>query len=188
MRHWIHTLAVLAPAVFATPALLAQAPAEAPKADAPQAAEEKKAEVVDFRKLKELLPANLGGLKRTQASGERNQMDKFAISQASGEYGEGEKTFSLQILDYGTTSPLLEMVKAMMTVEVDRETDKEYEKSIKVEGHPGLERYNSEDKYGNATLYVSGRYVVELSGNGLSKEEFQKAIKELPIKKLAELK
>lgn len=176
---WLKTALVLTPMTFAVAPLHAEdTPATAPA----------KVEVIDFRKLKELLPETLGGLKRTEASGEKNSFGEFSMSSANAEYGEGDKTISLQIMDYGSNNPMMAMAGQMGAMQIDRETETGYEKSVKIEGHSGIERYDGSDKSGELTLFVAGRFILQLDTDGLSKEELREVIGQLPVAKLAGLK
>lgn len=175
----IKSALVLSAMIFA-PATLH---AEDPPTTAPA-----KVEVIDFRTLKELLPETLGGLKRTEATGERNTFGEFTMSMAEASYGEGDKTVSLQIMDYGSNNPMLAMAGQMGAMEIDRETESGYEKSVKIEGQPGMERYDNSDKSGGLTLFVSGRFIVELETDGMTKEELKAVISQLPVAKLVALK
>ena len=148
-----------------------------------------KQESIDFRKLRDILPEKLGDLARTGREGSRNRVGEFSISQAESLYGkDDDKNASIQLMDYGPNNPAAAMFAHLGQVEIDRETENEYERSVKVEGAPGIERYNSEDKEGSLQLYVAERFVLNFSASGISKDEFQALIKDLPIKALAELK
>jgi len=175
----LKTMLVLATMSLAAAPLLA----EDPPASAPA-----KIEVIDFRKLKEVIPETLGGLKRGELTGEKNSFGEFAMSLANAEFGEGDKTISLQIMDYGSNNPMLAMVGQMGAIQIDRETETGYEKSVKIEGNPGMERYDNTDKSGGLTLFVAGRFVIELDTNGLTKEELREVIGQLPVAKVAALK
>lgn len=176
---WIKTVLVLAPmALMSSPLLAEDPPASAPA----------KVEVIDFRKLKEVIPETLGGLKRSDLSGEKNSFGEFAMSMASAEFGEGDKTISLQITDYGSNNPMMAIVGQMGAMQMDRETETGYEKSVKIEGNPGIEHYDNDDKSGGLTLFVGGRFLIQLETNGLTSEELQQVIGQLPVAKVAALK
>ena len=59
--------------------------------------EGKEVETVNFRELKALLPAELDGLKRTSASGEKNNAFGINVSQAEGEYETEDNSSSISI-------------------------------------------------------------------------------------------
>jgi hypothetical protein len=47
---------------------------------------------------------------------------------------------------------------------IDKETETGYEKSVKVAGFPGLEKFNTEGKNGELTIVANKRYIVEIEG------------------------
>lgn len=182
MNNWIKSLVVVLPlAGGVTVPVFAEEPAA--KEEAP------KQESIDFRKLRDILPEKLGGLERTSREGSRNRVGELSISQAQASYGKDDgKNASIDVLDYGQNNPAAAMFAHLAQVEIDRESENEYERSVKVEGAPGIERYNSEQKEGSVQLYVADRYTLNFTASGVTKEEFQALIKDLPIKALAELK
>src|SRR5215217_4620671 len=80
-------------------------PADALQALADKAKEMGKREAVDpidFRKLKELMPENLIGLKRTEATGEKSGAMGFTVSTAQARYeGENNASLKVEIVDTG---------------------------------------------------------------------------------------
>lgn len=160
--------------------------------DAP-ASQPAKVPAVDFRKLKEVLPENLAGVKRSEARGEKQKLGEFTFTTAHGEYqkedaGETDPNLSLELFDYGAAPEMASMFTVWQQMEIDRESDNEYEKTVKIKEHPGLEKYNSEGKHGELQLYVANRFLLTLNANNISQEQFKKAIEELPVEKLAALK
>src|SRR5687767_8934665 len=83
-----------------------------------------KTEAIDFRKLKEWLPAELNGIKRSEANGERNKLGDITISQARAAYGKGEdeKTprIELEVIDYGGMNQMAQgLAMAWTAAEID---------------------------------------------------------------------
>ena len=183
-------------------------PAEKPK--------DKKKAVVDYRKLKELMPSTLAGLKRAEVEGERTAAGDFVVSTAratyapradaaagdadeaaDGEAAEGEadaaaaedaRSIELQIMDYGAMSDMAGAAAAWATLEIDQESDDGYTKTTKVDGHPAWEEYKNDGKSGSLQLFVAQRYIVTVNTTGLPVEDFQKIAAELPVDELAKLK
>ena len=160
--------------------------------DAP-ASQPAKVPAVDFRKLKEVLPETLAGVKRSEARGEKQKLGDFTFTTAQGEYrkedaGDTDPDLSLELFDYGAAPEMGSMFTVWQQMEVDRESDNEYEKTVKIKEQPGLEKYNSQDKRGELQLYVANRFLLTFNANNISQEQFKKAIEELPVEKLAALK
>jgi hypothetical protein len=79
---------------------------------------------VDFRKLKELLPNEVEGLKRTEATGEKSGAMGFIISRAEARYSDKDnKSVHLEILDTGGVAGVATMALAAWTMaDIDKET------------------------------------------------------------------
>jgi hypothetical protein len=145
---------------------------------------------VDFRKLKELLPEEIAGFKRTEASGEKEGAMGFTISRAEARYkGDGDATLKLEILDTGGIAGVATMALAAWTMaDIDKETETGYEKTTKLEGYKAYEKYNSQDKSGELNVLIADRYVVNVNGNNVSVEQLKSVLADLDLEKLGELK
>jgi hypothetical protein len=179
--------------VIAVAAALTLAARAEDKKDAPAAAP--KVETVDFRKLKELMPAELHGLKRTANNGEKNKVGEFSITQARATYGKGgdddnEKAprIEVEVTDYSATQMAQGLAAAWSAVEIDKESDDGFEKTVKIAGNPGHLTWQKEDKQGTMQLLVGNRYIVNLHTFNIPSEQINKIAEALPLAKLAELK
>jgi hypothetical protein len=145
---------------------------------------------VDFRKLKELLPEEIAGLKRSESSGSKEGAMGFTISRAEASYsGESDASMQLEILDTGGIAGVATMALAAWTMaDIDKETETGYEKTTKLEGYKAFEKYNSQDKSGELNVLVADRYVVNVSGNNVSVEQLKSVLGKLDLDKLGELK
>lgn len=150
----------------------------------------KKVEVVDFRELKGMLPASLGGLKRTDATGEKSGAMGMVISTAEGKYSSDDgKSISVKIGDIGSLSGIAGMAAyAWATQEVDREGDHSYEKTTTFKGYKALEKYNKQTKSGDMSVLVGGRFIVEAEGSNVSMDALKAAIAGVDLRKLDGMK
>ena len=151
------------------------------------------ADAVDFRKLKELLPAELNGIKRNEHTGEKIKLGEFVMSTAKAEYGtnsekENPPTITVEIQDFGATKGMADALTIWSTAEIDRDGDDGYEKTLKVKEHPAKETWNKESKSGEIMVWVAKRYIVTLRTENLPSEQMKKAAETLPLDKLAALK
>lgn len=163
------------------------------RADDAPATQAANAGPVDFRKLKEWLPAELAGIKRSDASGERTQLGEFRISTASGTYeksGEEENPPSIrvEVMDYAGASGLGEAVSAWKALEVDRESDSGYERTTKIAGFPAYEQYETESKHGQLQVWVGNRFSVTVTSDNVPVEHFRKLGEQLRFSALGELR
>jgi len=146
-------------------------------------------EAVTGDTLKALLPADLPGMKRTNASAERNQMMGMDMSMAEGEYSQGddgEGNINIKITDTGNLSGPMRMGMAGWTMaQFSRETDNGYEKTMTYKGYKGMEEYNKNDKSGTVRVFVADRFMVEVDGNGITMDALKQALDKIDLAKLS---
>jgi len=145
---------------------------------------------VDFRKLKELLPEKVEGMARKEASGEKNGAMGFTISRAEARYhSDADASAHVEIFDTGGVAGVATMALAAWTMaDIDKETDSGYEKTTKLEGYKGYEKYNNDSKSGEINVLVADRFVVNVSGNNLTMDQLKNILSDLDLDKLSELK
>lgn len=150
---------------------------------------EKKVTPIDFRALKALLPESLPGMKRAEATGERTSAFGIRMSNAKGRYeAEGGGNIHIEISDMGSMTGMAAAVAAWLNVEIDRESDKEYEKTTTIGGHRAHERYNQEDKSGEIQVVVGGRFMVNVKGSEVKMDAIKEALGKLDLAKLDAMK
>ena len=149
--------------------------------------EGKKVNPVDFRELKALLPEAVGNLKRTNIEGEKVAAMGMNISNANADYSDDENASSidLKITDLGSVSGLSGMVAyGWYLVDIDKEDDNGYEKTITYKGNKGYEKYDNEGKYGELSILVAKRFIVEANGNSVSMDQMKAAVDMIDFGKL----
>ncbi|MFC5412675.1 transposase [Larkinella bovis] len=146
-------------------------------------------ETVDFRKLKELLPADADGLTRKEATGEKNGMAGFNISTAKGEYRNDDDSQSIEvnIVDAGGTGALMGLA-AWSIIEVDKETENGYEKTTKFGDYKSYEKYDNGSKSGEIAVLVNDRFIVTAKGTGVEMAKIKATLEDVGLSKLAEMK
>ncbi len=146
-------------------------------------------ETVNFRTLKELLPADADGLARKEATGEKNGAMGFTISTATGKYenGDGSERIELSIVD-GGGSPMMMGLAAWSMMDVDKETEHGYEKTTKMGNNKAYEKYDSADKDGELNVLVNKRFVVTAKGRGVSMDKIKAALEDIDLGKLEAMK
>lgn len=149
--------------------------------------EGKKVNPVDFRELKALLPEAVGNLKRTNIQGEKVAAMGMNISNANADYSDDENASSidLKITDLGSVSGLSGMAAyGWYLVDIDKEDDNGYEKTITYKGNKGYEKYDNEGKYGELSILVAKRFIVEANGNSVSMDQMKAAVDMIDFGKL----
>lgn len=169
-----------------TPAVRAEPSVEA---NPPAASQPVKKDAVDFRKLKELLPDAIGGVKRSDAEGSKQAIGEMKISQAEASFSEEGKEGSanLTIVDYGAMPGTAQAMTSWSTLEIDEEGDTNYRKTYKINGYHALENYDKENKSGEIVLLVGDRFVVTLNINDLPGETLKQAAEAMKLKELEAL-
>lgn len=131
---------------------------------------------IDFRKLREHLPAELPGLPRTSASGERSSAMGMHVSNAEGVYSDGEgNSITIQISDMGSMGGFLAMAQFGMAMgEFDRETDTGFERTARWRGHRVVEEFDTRYRTGKITI-MADAVVVNIEGQGVDFEKLEEA-------------
>lgn len=148
-------------------------------------------EPVDFRMLKDLLPANASGLPLKESSGEKNGTMGFTLSTAEANYQseDGQSTIDISLTDAGGVSGFAMIGLAAWTMaEVDKETSTGYEKTISIDGHKAFEKYDNSDQSGEIAVLVADRFIVKVDGYQVSMDQIKKTLNEIDLKALANVK
>lgn len=149
--------------------------------------EGKKVTPVDFRELKALLPENLGSIKRINLEGERTAAMGMNISTANADYADQEnnQSIDLKITDLGSVSGLSGLAAyGWYMVDIDKETETGYEKTMTYKGYKGYEKYDNQYKSGELSILVAKRFVVEANGNNVDMDQLKAALNLIDLGKL----
>ena len=178
-------VSLLAVAAFALPNALA---APAMQDQQQEQAEKPAREPTDFRKLREWLPAEAGGLKRSDATGQRIGTGADRISMATATYGDEnhEKSINIVVTDFSASQDPSQAA-FWKDQEIDSESDTGYSKTTKIEGYAAYETFDSSGNSGNLMILVEDRLVVTVYTSGLDKAAFEKVRDGLGLKKLGEV-
>ncbi len=150
----------------------------------------KKVETVDYKVLKDMLPTEIGGMKRTDASGEKTSAMGMQISNAEGRYrNDAGASMTVKITDIGSMTGLAGMATyAWASTEIDRESESGYEKTSTFKGFKSREEYNRSSKSGEISVLVGNRFVTEVSGHNVEMDAIKDALGKLDLKKLEGMK
>ncbi|MEZ0538632.1 transposase [Fibrella arboris] len=146
-------------------------------------------ETVDFRKLKDLLPADADGTPRKSANGEKNGMAGFTLSTATGRYENADNSehIELAIVDTGGSGAIMGMA-AWSMLDMDKETESGYEKTTKIGDNKAYEKYDNASKSGEIAVMVKNRFIVTAKGNGVSMDKLKAALDDIDLEKLGDMK
>ena len=149
-------------------------------------------ETVDFRALRDLLPEDLRGMERTDASGEKTGMGGFNISRAEGQYRDADdasRRIELQITDAGGFGRMMMFGATWMQMEVDRESSSGYERTTRFEGFPALEKFQGGDRPRSELQVVVGdRFFVSADGRNVEMDELKAAVRAIDLGDLEDMR
>jgi hypothetical protein len=117
---------------------------------------------VSFHDMQALFP-DLAGWEKGKPTGEK-MSSPFKYSQAEVEYKKGDSSIALKMVDSGFNQLLLTPYAMFLTAGYEKETSDGYEKSTKVNGQPGWEKWNSSGKDGELNALVGKRFLVQIEG------------------------
>lgn len=150
----------------------------------------KQVETVDYKVLKEMLPQEVGGMRRTEATGEKTSAMGMQISNANGQYRNDQgASMTIKITDIGSMTGLAGMAAyAWAATEVDRESDTGYEKTSNFNGYKSHEKWDKSSKSGEISVLVGNRFVAEVDGNNVEMDALKDALSKVNLKKLDSMK
>ena len=145
-------------------------------------------EPIDFRELKAMLPETIGSMKRVSAEGEKGGAMGMVVAHAQGRYEGDGGSLEVKITDPGNLSGFAAMAALWMNLELDRETERGYEKTGAAGGRRFHEKYDKESRSGEYTMVVGNRFMVDVHGTGVDMPEIKKAMDQMNLAKLESMK
>jgi len=146
-------------------------------------------QVIHQRQLRELLPAEFDGMKRTNVEAGKNAAFGMNISYAQATYSQGSSKIDVKMSDISAMGEFMKMAQyAWAQTEMERESDDGYERTTKIEGHAAQEKYDSRYQTGKVEIMVDGRFMVEVTSAKVPMEKVHALIKAINLGKLASLK
>ncbi len=133
-------------------------------------------EVVDFRKLKELLPESVAGMDRASHDGKKVGAMGMKFSTAQAQYKKGDEVLAVSIIDFAGVSYFLASSAAWATMEIDEESDKGYKRTTTIDGYKAFEEYNKQDRKGQVSIIAEGRYIVSIEGRNVDDSVLKAAL------------
>jgi hypothetical protein len=144
----------------------------------------KDVKVIDSKKLKEFLPEEIEGMKRTNTTNENTNAFGINISQTEAQFKseEGNQDITISITDMGSMKGLAGLAAfAWAYADVDKETETGYERTTKYSGYKAFEKYNTESNSGSIEVLVGKRFTVKAEGYNVPVGKIQSAIEEVNL-------
>jgi len=82
-------------------------------------------------------------------------------------YTKGDARITASVMDSGFSQLLIGSFSVYLASGYEKETEHGYEKSVKIAGNPGWEKWDSADKRGEVAAFIGKRFVVNFKGNGI---------------------
>ena len=146
--------------------------------------------VVDYTKLLPILPEAPSGWTAEKAEGSTSGVGGFEITNVHRDYHKGEgkdaPLVSISILDSAANPDYVTATTAAW--KTSSETPDGYSKSVSIEGNPGFESYEREQKHASLWVMVAKRYFVQIEAQNMDPKELQDWIKRIDLKKLEGIK
>jgi hypothetical protein len=142
---------------------------------------------VDFRKLKEMLPETLAGMKRVDSTGQSGEAMGIKGSSATARYIDNAgASMNVDISDMGSLAGLAGLA-SRFDPSMEKETETGYERTSKVNGQIVHERYDRRAKSGEISIILAERFNVAVRGNGVDAATLQRAIQQIDMAGLVAL-
>lgn len=147
-------------------------------------------DVVDPAKLIPILPEPPAGWTAEKAEGSSDDVGGFKITNVHRDYQKGEGAdaprASISILDSVANPDYVEATTNGW--KQNSETPEGYAKSTTIDGNPGFEAYDKDQKQASLWVMLAKRYFVTVELQNQDPKELQGWIKRVDLKKLAEIK
>lgn len=141
---------------------------------------------VGFEKLLAVLPAAPEGFKAQKPSSESGELQDFEFSHAEVRFNaESSKSIEVKINDWAGIQQLYFWFS--MAAKMKRESSDGYEKGIKIDDFPGMEKFTHENKNGQLQVLVHKQFLVEITTRGVPAEMLRKVYRSIDVKNLADL-
>ncbi len=105
----------------------------------------------------------LDGWEMGKATGEKMSMP-VSYSQAKVTYRKGDASIEASVMDSGFNQLLVAPFTMFLTAGYEKETESGYEKSVKVAGNPGWEKWDTNGKDGQLAAFINKRFLVQFEG------------------------
>lgn len=126
-------------------------------------------------RLQAMLPATIGGWRRTAIESQSMNAGGLGGSSAEGRYEMGDDRITLRVTDIAAAGPLAGLASAF-NVQSNRTTDDGYERVGQVDGRMTTEEWSNGNRRGKYGTLVANRFMVEASGTAPSVDAFKQAV------------
>ncbi len=134
--------------------------------------------------LKPFLPESMAGLARSSVSASRNAAMGMEVSTATANYGEGQRSLELEIVDMAGAPNFLAFA-GLAGMESENETDARVEKTYQQDGSWVQESWDKDGSRSEYQVALNNRFMIKLRGNGIDIDTLKSTLAELDLDGLA---
>jgi len=149
-------------------------------------------EAVDFRTLVALLPERLSGFERVDASGEKSSVMGMGTSRAEARYEAEDRSrhVNVTISDMGSVRGVGMLGVNWLMMEVDRESDRGYERTVTYKGYPAHESFETGGDWsrGELSVFAADRFIVTVRGQNVDEATLRDVLTRVDLSRLEALK
>ncbi len=143
----------------------------------------------DQKALKELLPDEIGDLKRVAVSAEKRGAVGLTVSMANGEYEteDGGGRMAVSITDIGRMGSFASLGLTMAEVEIDREDRNGFERTTTYKGYRAMEKMAKmgDSSLAEMTVFVEDRVVLQIDAENIDFDTVRQAADAIDLDALA---
>ena len=147
-------------------------------------------DAVDYQKLLPILPDAPQGWTADKPEGSTEDVGGFRLTNVHRDYRKGEgdnvPTAAISILDSVANPDYVSATTAAWNN--NSETSEGYSKSVTIDGNPGFEAFEKEDKHATLWVMIANRYFLQIELQNQDPKELQQWAKRVDLKKLAATK
>ena len=150
-------------------------------------------ETVSTELLREMLPKEMAGLKRTNLSATKSGAMGIKISSAEAEYAgkddDDNESMTVNISDIGAMQGMARMGLNWLDAEVYEEDENGFNRTVDYKGHRAIESFESDGPApkGNKLVFVADRFLIDVNTTNLPFETIDEVLATLPVEELAKL-
>ncbi|PYL22695.1 MAG: hypothetical protein DMF37_11610 [Verrucomicrobia bacterium] len=147
-------------------------------------------DAVDYQKLLPILPDAPQGWTADKPEGSTEDVGGFRLTNVHRDYRKGEgdnvPTAAISILDSVANPDYVSATTAAWNN--NSETSEGYSKSVTIDGNPGFEAFEKEDKHATLWVMIANRYFLQIELQNQDPKELEEWVKRVDLKKLGEIK
>jgi len=134
--------------------------------------------------LKPYLPDTMAGMPRTSLSASRNAAMGMEVSTATANYGAGERSLEVEIVDMAGAPNFLAFA-GIAGMESENETDTRVEKTYQRDGSWVMESWDKDGSSSEFQTALDNRFMIKLRGTGIDIDALKNAATDLDLAGLA---